>query len=116
MAYTKTSFALFKTNPKKQGRLYLISGPSGVGKTTIIEKLLEKAPNLEKIVAFTTRAMRPGEIPGHTYHYISKDEFAKTMQQNDFLIHFQFTDNAYGFGLSEKELMNKLNAGIDLIV
>lgn len=79
------------------GNIYLISGPSGVGKTSIINILLSNNANLKKLVSYTTRPMRPGEIEGHTYYYIAKDEFNEKLARGDFLQHSEFDSNFYGY-------------------
>jgi guanylate kinase len=118
MSYTKTDLSLFKSYhpPVKVGSLYIISGPSGVGKTTIINRLLEQQPRLEKIVAYTTRAIRRGEVLDKTYHYIGRKEFERKIQHNDFLEYMEFSGNFYGFGMTKAQVLSKLNAGINLIV
>jgi guanylate kinase len=102
--------------PAKNAHLYVISGPSGVGKTTIINRLLNEITQLEKIVGYTTRQMRPGEIPDQTYHYIDCQTFDAKMQNGDFLEAMKFSGNYYGFGMSSNTVLQKLNAGTDLIV
>lgn len=116
--YTKTCLSFFKAKDPIQplGHLYIISGPSGVGKTTIIENLLAKDNKIEKIVAFTTRPMRVGEISDKTYHYISREAFEEKMEHGDFLEYLEFSNHFYGFGLTKEEVLTKLRNGIDLIV
>ncbi|WP_419420748.1 guanylate kinase [Legionella sp. D16C41] len=114
--YAKTSLPFFKENVSYRGRLYIVSGPSGVGKTTIIESLLSKDNHLEKIVAYTTRERRAHEEADRTYHYISREAFRDKIKNNDFLEYMEFSDQLYGFGLSKQEVLAKLKQGIDLIV
>lgn len=122
--YTR-HLTLFESSQKKQFQakteielacLYVISGPSGVGKTTIINRLINEIPKLEKIVAYTTRKIRPGEIEEKTYHYITPNLFQSKMQQGDFIEYLNFCGNYYGFGFTKTEILNKLTSGIDLIV
>lgn len=116
--YTKSDQSFFKAKQplKPSGHLYIISGPSGVGKTTIIDNLIAKDTKIEKIVAFTTRPMRMGEVADKTYHYISRETFEQKKEHGDFLEYFEFSDHCYGFGLTKKEVLKKLRSGIDLIV
>ncbi len=111
-------FNLFKkqTAAQSSGNLYILSGPSGVGKTTIMNQLLKEIPKLEKIVAFTTRPMRPGEISGKSYHFISCEEFKTKIKSEDFLEYIIFNGNYYGFGLTKSQTLEKLNSGTDLVV
>lgn len=116
-------FTFFKANtssyiaPQAQlAHLYIISGPSGVGKTTLINRLLQDIPHLEKIVAYTTRPMRPTEISDQSYHYITPEMFQLKLQHGDFIEHLNFSGNDYGFGLTKEEVLSKLHSGIDLIV
>ncbi|SEG40898.1 guanylate kinase [Legionella quinlivanii DSM 21216] len=83
-----------------------------MGKTSIINQLLSN-PNLKKLVSCTTRLKRPGEIEGHTYYYIAKDEFNKKLTRGDFLQHSEFDSNFYGY--DKNELLSNLTAGYDVI-
>jgi guanylate kinase len=67
------------------GRLVVISGPSGVGKTTILRMLLERLPDLVPSVSATTRPPRTGERDGVDYHFLSPEDFARRREQGDFL-------------------------------
>lgn len=93
--------------------LYVISGPSGVGKSTIINELLENNNNLKKLVSFTTRSIRAGEVPGYTYYYISHDEFQKKLSLGHFLQHSEFAGNCYGY--CKEALFSNLSAGTNVI-
>lgn len=104
-----------QTLSKNRSYLYILSGPSGVGKTTIMNRLLTDIQNLEKIVGYTTRSMRPGEIQDKTYHFINRSEFQAKQSHHDFLISLEFSGNLYGFGLTKNEMLAKLDQGIDLI-
>ncbi len=97
-----------------QGNLYMISAPSGAGKTSLIKKLL---PTLDKVmvsVSHTTRSQRPGEIEGIDYFFASVDKFQDMITQSDFLEYAQVFDNFYGTAQSSVE--NSLNKGIDVIL
>jgi guanylate kinase len=78
------------------GKVFVITGPSGVGKGTLIETLLERVPELELSVSATTREPRAGEIDGRDYHYLSPEEFDRRVAAGDFLEHATYSDNRYG--------------------
>jgi guanylate kinase len=88
---------------KPQNKLLVVVGPSGVGKDTVMLKLLEKLPNkFKKGTTHTTRSIRPGEQEGVNYYYVSKEEFLKLKDENK-LIESNFYNNNY-YGLSKMEL------------
>jgi len=97
-----------------QGTLYTISAPSGAGKTTLVNALIENTDNIKVSVSHTTRQPRPGEKNGVNYHFVTKDEFMGMLENNLFLEHAQVFDNHYG--TSQQWLMEELNAGIDVIL
>jgi guanylate kinase len=77
-------------------KVFVITGPSGVGKGTLIEKLLERIPELELSVSATTRAPRPGEEDGRDYHFLTDDEFERRVEAGDFLEHAAYSGHRYG--------------------
>jgi len=83
------------------GRVFVITGPSGVGKGTLIRTLLERIPALELSVSATTRRPRPGEMQGVAYHFLSEDEFEQRVQAGDFVEHARYSGNRYGTLRSE---------------
>jgi guanylate kinase len=78
------------------GKVFVITGPSGVGKGTLIERLLERIPELELSVSATTREPRPGELDGRDYHFLSPEEFERRVEAGDFLEHATYSGNRYG--------------------
>ena len=74
----------------------VISGPSGVGKGTIVKELLKKDPTLVESVSMTTRAPRPGEVSGKTYIYVTKEDFERRIRENDFLEYDEHFSGLYG--------------------
>ncbi len=74
----------------------VITGPSGVGKGTLIRGLLERVPELELSVSATTRAPRPGEEDGADYHFLSQERFDQHIRQGDFIEHASYSGNRYG--------------------
>ncbi len=79
----------------------MVSGPSGAGKGTLIRGALDRVPDLAVAVSATTRAMRPGEVDGREYHFMSRAEFARLVEQGAFLEHAEFAGNRYGTLASE---------------
>ena len=78
------------------GKVFVITGPSGVGKGTLIERLLERIPELELSISATTREPRPGEVDGRDYHFLSPEEFRRRLEAGDFLEHAGYSGNYYG--------------------
>jgi guanylate kinase len=74
----------------------VVSGPSGAGKGTLIKGALERIGDLAVAVSATTRAMRPGEVDGREYHFMSRAEFARLVESGAFLEHAEFAGNRYG--------------------
>ncbi len=99
---------------KNKGLVLVVSGPSGVGKDTVLERFFEKSRNTEKSVSATTRDMREGEINGKDYYFISKDEFKKRIAENDFLEYAEYCGNFYG--TPKKELFSRIDQGINVIL
>jgi guanylate kinase len=81
---------------KKTGSLIVISGPSGVGKSTLIGKVRANMPELEFSISCTTRAPRTGEVHGREYYFLSKDEFLRKMEDGEFLEYDEHFGNFYG--------------------
>ncbi len=79
-----------------RGRLLVISGPSGAGKTSICNELLRQIPNARWSVSVTTRPIRPGEVDGRHYHFVSRDEFARLRDDDELLEHAEYLGNHYG--------------------
>jgi guanylate kinase len=79
-----------------EGKVFVITGPSGVGKGTLISKLLEAIPELELSVSATTRTPRAGEEEGRDYRFLSQDEFERRVGQDEFLEYATYSGNRYG--------------------
>jgi guanylate kinase len=82
----------------QRGRLYVVSAPSGAGKTSLVKALMEREPRIRFSVSYTTRAPRPNEIPGRDYHFVTAERFAEMVARDEFLEHAQVFDNCYGTG------------------
>jgi len=78
------------------GNLFIICAPSGAGKTSLVNALLEREPDLELSVSFTTRAPRPGEADGREYHFVSRESFLTMAGRGEFLESAEVHDNLYG--------------------
>lgn len=85
-----------KQKRDKRGLLVVLSGPSGVGKSTVVKKLLKQGPGLKMSVSCTTRPPRPGEIEGKDYFFISKKEFSGKVKNGDFLEWAEVHGHYYG--------------------
>jgi guanylate kinase len=79
-----------------KGKVFVITGPSGVGKGTLIERLLDAIPELELSVSATTREPRAGEVDGRDYHFLAPEEFRRRLEAGDFLEHASYSGNYYG--------------------
>lgn len=77
-------------------KLFVISGSSGVGKGTVLKEFMAKHPEFKLSISCTTRKMRPGEVDGGNYFFITKEEFKKGIEAGDFLEWAEFSDNYYG--------------------
>ena len=86
-----------------RGRLYVVSAPSGAGKTSLVKALMEREPRIRFSVSYTTRKPRPNEIPGRDYHFVSMERFAEMVANDEFLEHAQVFDNCYGTGVRAVE-------------
>ena len=91
---------------KKRGLLIIMSGPSGVGKGTIREELMKKNDlNLHYSVSMTTRGMRPGEVNGREYYFVSREEFDQNIKNDNLLEWAEFVGNRYGTPRDKVEQM-----------
>lgn len=96
-----------------KGQLFIISGPSGVGKGTIVQRLLDET-DVTFSVSMTTRAPRPGEVEGVSYYFVSDEEFDRTIAENGFLEYAGNFGNRYGTPL--KPILDNLDAGRDVLL
>ena len=95
-------------------KVFVITGPSGVGKGTLIRILLERMPELELSTSATTRAPREGERDGVDYFFLDRDEFARRADANEFLEHAAYSGNRYG--TLRPEVERRLAAGKSVVL
>ena len=96
------------------GRVFVITGPSGVGKGTLIRSLLERIPELELAVSATTREPRPGEHDGVDYHFLSDAEFDGRVINGEFVEHADYSGRRYG--TLREELERRLATGASVVL
>ncbi|MBQ6839160.1 MAG: guanylate kinase [Oscillospiraceae bacterium] len=98
-----------------KGKLFVISGASGVGKSTVLAQVMAKREDLLFSVSATTRQMRPGEIDGVSYYFISKDEFQQMIRREEFVEYDAHMDNWYGTPRAQlEEKLNRANVILDI--
>lgn len=94
--------------------LYIVSAPSGAGKTSLVAALIENDPHIRKSVSYTTRKSRPGEVDGSHYHFISPDQFEQMARAGDFLESAQVHDHRYG--TSRRWVEEQLAGDTDIVL
>lgn len=97
-----------------RGNLFVIAAPSGTGKTSLVNAIVDAMPSLNVSISHTTRPMRPGETEGLNYYFVDKAEFESMIAHQDFLEHATIFGNLYGTSKSHVE--KTLVAGIDVIL
>jgi guanylate kinase len=98
----------------QKGKTFIISGPSGVGKSTVLKALLEKRPALYFSVSATTRDPRPDEVDGVHYHFMDVDAFRQRIAEDAFLEYAEYVGNFYG--TPKKYVDEAMNTGRDVIL
>jgi len=97
-----------------QGLCIVISAPSGAGKSSICRRLLAACPELEFSVSYTSRTPRPNEVNGKDYHFISRDDFQRRIDQGEFI---EWVENySHFYGTSGKAVHDVLGRGKDLLL
>jgi guanylate kinase len=102
------------TPPSSNGVLYIVSAPSGAGKTSLVKALLKADPAIRLSVSYTTRVPRPGETDGRDYHFVSRERFEAMLAEGEFLEHAEVYGNFYG--TSKGVIARDLDAGHDILL
>jgi guanylate kinase len=100
--------------PRVAARVFVITGPSGVGKGTLIRGLMEREPKLALSVSATTRAPRPGERDGVDYHFLGPEDFERRVQAGEFVEHADYAGRRYG--TLRSELDGRIAAGTPVVL
>ncbi|HEY2536238.1 MAG TPA: guanylate kinase [Solirubrobacteraceae bacterium] len=95
-------------------RVFVITGPSGVGKGTLIRGLMERLPALELSVSATTRAPRAGERDGVEYHFLTREDFDRAVEEGEFVEHADYAGRSYG--TLRSELQARVDAGVPVVL
>ncbi len=98
----------------KNGKLFIITGPSGVGKGTILKKFFESNHNIVYSISETTRKPRPGEVHGVNYFFVEKEDFEKSIKNDEFLEWAKYSDNYYG--TKKNFVLKALSQGADVLL
>jgi guanylate kinase len=96
------------------GLLFIVSAPSGAGKTSLVDALRERDPNVSLSISYTTRAPREGEVEGHHYHFVSRAVFEQMLERGEFLESALVHGNNYG--TSERWVLQRLEAGANIVL
>ncbi|MBE9608607.1 guanylate kinase [Chitinilyticum piscinae] len=97
-----------------KGNLYIVTAPSGAGKTTLVKALLAADPLIQLSVSFTTRAPREGEVNGRDYHFVERTEFERMINNGEFLEHAEVYGNYYG--TSQTWINSVIESGSDILL
>jgi guanylate kinase len=95
-------------------KVFVITGPSGVGKGTLIRELLQRIPDLELSISATTREPREGEVDGRDYHFLTREEFDRRVEEENFLEFATYSGNRYG--TLRTEVQRRLAAGHSVVL
>ena len=96
----------------KKGKLFVISGASGVGKSTVLKRVMEQRKDLTFSVSATTRAPRPGEVDGESYYFVTRQQFEDMIARGEFLEYDAHMDNYYGTPAAQAEEKMKMGSVI----
>ena len=103
-----------EANEKRRGLLFVITAPSGAGKSSLIHAVMEEDPTLKLSISYTTRPPRPGEANGREYHFVDDAEFLAMRERGEFLENAQV--HGYRYGTSKKVILDALGKGEDIIL
>lgn len=96
------------------GNLFIVSAPSGAGKSSLVKALLERDPAIRLSISYTTRAARPGEVHGTDYHFVTREAFLEQLAAGDFLESAEVYGNFYG--TSQPWIEERVGAGDDILL
>lgn len=96
------------------GQLFIVSAPSGAGKSSLVKALLEKDPAIRLSISYTTRAPRPGELDGAHYHFVGREDFQARLERGEFLESAEVYGNYYG--TSQPWIEAEMAAGRDILL
>ena len=111
---TKLGREVDRPDTRIKGDLLVITGPSGVGKGTLVERMIERVDRLQPSVSVTTRPMRPGEKEGQSYFFRSEEQFAAMVANGEFMEHAEFA--GFHYGTPRAWVYKKLDEGDDVIL
>lgn len=97
-----------------KGKLFAVSGPSGVGKNTVLNRIMQLRGNVQYSISATSRAMRPGEVDGKSYYFVTREAFEKMIADGELLEHAEYVGNYYGTPV--KPIREAMDAGIDVVM
>ena len=98
---------------EKKGMMFVLSSPSGAGKTTLAKKLADQNERFEISISYTTRKPRPNEVNGKDYHFVSKEDFEKLAKENNFFEYAKIFNNLYG--TLKKPVLELLSSGKNVL-
>lgn len=101
-------------NQTGRGTLFVVTGPSGVGKGTVLHEVLQQLDRVHYSISATTRNPRPGEVDGKNYYFVTREQFEQMIEKNKLLEHAEYVGNYYGTPAEAVE--RELNAGRDVIL
>ncbi len=108
------SHEIFSSSSPIIGKLFIVSAPSGAGKTSLVRALLEKDTAVHLSISYTTRSPRPGEVNGNDYHFVDINTFKEMIARNEFLEWAEVYGNYYG--TSRVWIETQLNQGLDVLL
>lgn len=114
LALSRPSFRSDHSMARCPGNLYIVSAPSGAGKTSLVNALIQQLDDLKVSISHTTRACRPGEVDGVNYHFVAPDQFKQMLEAGEFLESAEVFGNHYG--TSQHWVRETLATGSDVIL
>ena len=97
-----------------RGKLFVISGPSGVGKNTLLNAVVARSERVRYSISATSREMRPGEVDGKSYYFVTKEQFRELIQSDSLLEYAEYVGNYYGTPI--QPIRESIEAGVDIVM